>query len=304
MIDIREHIEPSHNDNRTLALNRAIKAATLSADSIYFPPGQYHFETPPDPIGVGITIKGDSGKTSSKLGTCLIIDYEESDNDGGFLTWDGKDSRTYKGAGGGLKDLTIMRLNDTSGGTAIKLICSDDKFYRVGWWTLSNVAVWAGGKSSFDRVMLVDGTAVGGDKLGAEGLRVVEIFGLMASSAKMSTVELRNAVHFRWFGGDVQAGPTVDPHKFPVGILIKGKSVDITILGVAIYGTLVLEEVEQLVYSGTCKWLKLGTKEELLKRKMTGTDKGKVKRCIIDAVGCDKVEDYTLPRDEIILRRV
>lgn len=275
MIDIRPFHEPSHGNDWTLALNAAIDAATPLGESIQFPAGRFHFKSRPKPMGCGIFLRGDAGITSAKLGTMLVADYDESDPEAGFFTWDGTDTRTYKGSGGGISGMSLYRLDGSSGGVAIKLVCTNNTTFRAGWWSLSNVAVLAENKSTWDHCFIADGNAVP-----KEGIRWLNLQGFMASSAKRETVWLRNVIHLNWNGGQVQGGHTVDPHANPVGVLIEGKDSQDIILSCAVYGTLDIRECEQFMFNGLAKWIKLAGGH-------------KVRRGIINAVGCDKLDDNT-----------
>lgn len=283
MIDIVPFHSPSHGNDWTPALNAAIDAATPKGESIQFPAGWLRFYSQPKPMGCGIFLRGDAGITSAKLGTCLVAMYDEPDPEAGFLTWDGSDPRTYKGSGGGISNLTIYKIGDRLhspvGGTAIKVVCTNDKEHRAGWWALDTVAVLAEDPrkiSVWDHIFVADGM-----KVKREGIRQIWLNNFMCSGARDHVVDLRNVLHLKWTNGEVQGGPTQDPHTLPAGIRITGRdSQNHYYGGVSCWDTLDIQECKELVWYGKAQWIKIA-------------GGGKVKRGIINAVGCDMLKDDT-----------
>jgi hypothetical protein len=281
MIDLTDY--PGVQTDCTIAFNRALRDASAKGETIRFPPGRLLFRSRPNPMGCGIFLQGEGGITSAKLGTMVLVDYDEPDPEKGFFTWDGTDPRGYKGTGGGIAGMSLYRLGGTSGGTALRLTCTNNKEYRAGWWSLQNVAVLAENKSTWDHCLYADGT-----KVGPEGIRWLNLQGFMASGAINGSVVLDTVLHFNWNGGQVQGGHTVDPHQKAVGVYILGKSQDIHLSGVSIYGNLNIHECEQFTFTGLAKWIWL---EGL----------GRVRRGIINAVGCDRLENNATPTADKVL---
>lgn len=250
MIHIQPFIEPSHNGNMTLALDAAVAAALPKAEAVYIPAGWHRFLTPPRPIGGGVTIRGESGLTTAHTGTCLVVQYSEPAPEAGFLTWDGTDPRGYKGTGGGVRDLTIYKYGNFRGGCALVVKPANHTNYRSGMWTLDNVAVISENQGLWDRIFLADGSNIppnngnGGDV----GIRVVTLKNFFASGANVCTVELRNAVHVSWVGGQVQRGPATTTT--PATLKVSGTDSQDLDLRVSVYGLLHLERCKIFDFSG------------------------------------------------------
>lgn len=264
-------------NNWTPAFNRAIARAAQLGQAIRFPAGWLEFHQPPDPMGAGITLEGDSGITSAKTGTCCVAAYTELDPEEGFFTWDGSDERTYKGTGGGIRNMTIYKFGDGKhspiGGTAIRLRCVDGNKFRAGWWILQNVAVLSEDSrklSVWDHIFVADGLNVPRH----EGIRQIWLNNFLCSGARSHVVDLRNVRHMKWNLGEIQAGPTQDPHTAPAGLRITGPdSQNHFYSGVGCWDTLDIQDCREFAYYGKAQWLQIGKK---------------CRRGIIQVFGCDK----------------
>ncbi len=287
MLDITPYISPSHHGDTTLALNDAVADALEKAQSIYFPAGWYLFLTKPKPIGGGITIKGESGLTSAHTGTCLVVRYNETNPEAGFLTWDGTDPRGYKGTGGGVRDLTIYKYGAFHGGCALVVKPANNTDHRSGMWTINNVAVISENGGLWDRILLADGTNIPPQYPLGMGVRVISIDNFFASGAAICNCEFRNVVHVSWQTGQVQQGSAPTNNR----AVLKFTGIDtqdVQIHGVSVYGILHLEQCKQFCFDGLASFIIIDGGQ-----KVTGG--------IITAVGNQRITNNTQPQDNVIL---
>lgn len=287
MIFLNDYRRSEDGSNWTPAFNRALIAAAPLGQAIRFPAGRLHFMSPPNPMGCGIYLEGEGGITSAKTGTCCIAAYEEIEPERGFFEWDGGDPRGYSGTGGGIRGMTLYKIGGPKGGTAIKLRCINATEYRAGWWSLDNVAAISEAGSVWDHCFVADGRAVP-----RQGIRYLSLKGFMASGARNHVIDLRNVFHFKWVIGEVQSGPTQDPHTPPAGIRITGPdSQNIHISGVGIWDTLDIQECHSFKIDGLVKWVRIA-------------GEGKVRRGFVEVYGCDSMDDSTSPADMVHVRAV
>ncbi len=294
MLDIRQYIEPSHHGDTTPALDHAVSVAMPKAESVMIPAGWYLFNTRPKPIGGGVTICGESGLTTAHTGTCLVVRYNETDSENGFLTWDGSDpgpnGKGYRGTGGGVRDLTIYKYGNFHGGCALVVKCTNNDQFRAGMWTVENVAVISENGGLWDRILLADGSNIPHVDPKGMGVRTITLQNLFASGAAICNVEFRNAVHVAWNIGQVQQGPA--PTTSQAMVKVTGVDTqDIHFTDVSVYGLLYFDQCEQFTFKGLCSRILI--------------DGGnKVKRGIIQAVGVQRYTNNATPEDHVILTAV
>jgi Pectate lyase superfamily protein len=189
--------------DNTAALNAAKVAASPTGGIIFFPPGQFLFNSAPAVFADGIRIKGSGAGTTPGLGTTFLVNYNESTAANGFLTWNGSDASTSKGTPNGISDVTILKYNSHTGGTALKFVALDSAgIFRASWNYIQNVIIGAStGTPTWNKGIILDGSLC--TVAGGQGLRDTFINNLAIAQTidTNHSLYINNAVHVFWQGG-------------------------------------------------------------------------------------------------------
>lgn len=234
--------------DETDAFHEAIAAAAPRSTTLAFPPGTYRFARRPDPIPVGLRLAGAGSCGSTPgMGTYLVADYDETDREAGFLTWDGSHPSGFRGTGGGIIDVVLYKAGDRSGGAALKFTGADDT-HRAGYSFLSNLLVT--GKGTWDSGLLVDGSHL--TTPGGLGVRTIHVQNLNVARTTRpgASVLLRGATHFYWFGGQIMPVGVANR----TGLLVTGspncESSNLHIMGVNVLEDLTFDHANTFLFFG------------------------------------------------------
>jgi hypothetical protein len=226
-------------------------AAPVELQTLQLPGGKCRFASAPKPIPAGIKILG----IANRNGTWLIADYNEPVPENGFLTWNASFRESGSGIGGGLEHVHISKGSAKIGGTALKVTGQDDA-HRSGFILFNDIYINSafGAPGYWHHHLVADGTCC--TTSGSNGVRDVMLtnfhFAQSRPPREAESILIINAVHVHIVNGVIfssQAG----------GIKIMGLSAghnelsdDVLISNVQVEGTLILDGVEGLVFSG---WL-------------------------------------------------
>lgn len=234
------------------AFNAAIAATNSNSGGvIYFPRGQWRMSAKPNSIGVGTWIEGEGAGSTPGFGTYIIADYNEVTATNGFLTWDGS-FVAAGGTGGGLRNCTVYKAANRTGGTGVKLTGADDN-HRAGWWRADHVLISGAQPATagtWSHCLRVDGQ--NNSTAGTQGIRDLVFIDLWCCNATVTdqAVVLNNAAKCDWYGGEVfQAGGST------AGITITGtggvspsalNSTEV-ILSLTLSGNVVLDQCNNVI---------------------------------------------------------
>ena len=175
-----------------------------------------------------------SQRSNSAYGT-TFVHYGAGD----CFVWDGSGAANA-GTGGGLKDCLIVKADGHQGGTAIKVIATDDD-HRPGEMVFDNVLVYGVGRTPgkfgmgglWSRCAVFDRTAC--NTAGARGVRSIHLRKLRCAEAMIAneTVLTNQVTHFFSFGLAVDKGDAMVAQ----GVTLKGINDGIYICGSSISGT-------------------------------------------------------------------
>jgi len=224
--------------------------APVELRTIQLPTGKCRFASAPRVIPAGIKIIGNGNRN----GTWLIADYNESNHQNGFLTWDGSFRLLGGGAGGGLEHLHISKGSGKVGGTAIRIAGIDDG-HRASFMVFDDLYINSafGAPGYWHHHLIADGRCCTAE--GSNGIRDIILNNFHFGQSKPpdgASILIFNGVHFYITNGLIFASDGG-------GIRISGQdgadnhmSHDILITNVNILGTLYIEHADGIVYSG---WL-------------------------------------------------
>jgi hypothetical protein len=178
----------STNFSDTAFDNAVAVSAQASQATILFFNGQYKFQTEIT-IGYGIRVIGTGSQgTTDPYGTVFM-----HNSNGNFLTWDGAGAN-FRGTGGGLFNVTVLKGNGFSGGIGIYLFATSSD-QRPGEMMLQNVLVFGTGTGLWAKAIEVDGRNA--NTAGARGVRTVHFDKVRVADCTTNNqyVHLRQAVH-------------------------------------------------------------------------------------------------------------
>lgn len=168
----------------TPALNRALVASCSGAERfIKFDAGEYSFYSQPDPIGCGISLKG-----QGEWITWLIRWY----NEGEFLTF-------YGPYGGGARDLAVFAGRGTYGGVAVHVRA--DETTATGNQVFRDIVI--SGYGTWTLPLFLDGWQ---RTTAPAGVRTVMLNNVKVFNATWWAVEWWGAIGCEWFGGGAWQG--------------------------------------------------------------------------------------------------
>lgn len=161
--------------------------------------GDYKF-TGKTTITQGVPLLG-SGAQGSTEGYGTVLKHFSN---GDFLEWNGNGADSA-GTGGGARDLLIQKASGQAGGTAIKLLATDDA-HRPGECVYSNILIAAdrsGTPGTWERGFVIDGSACDTD--GARGVRSTLLIKTRVANVTTAgeSYLFKNATHL--FGLGLQA---------------------------------------------------------------------------------------------------
>lgn len=163
--------------DNTPALNAAIAYCNANGQykTIKLRATTYYFSSKPSVINAqGIILRG-----ISMSETALIVNYNEADNNTGFITFQGAGSN-----GGGLVDLSIYKAAGKTGGTLVALIANAAE--EAGFHSIERVTMsTAGAGADYFQCLLVNGAA--NQLPGGQGLRDLMIKDIFLFTALTST---------------------------------------------------------------------------------------------------------------------
>lgn len=212
----------------TALANAVLVSASANQATIKFDHGQYRF-TGTTTIGYGIMIEGPGSQGSTEpYGTVFM-----HEGAGNFLLWDGNGA-DFRGTGGGLKNVLILKKTGTSGGDAIKLLATSDN-RRPGEMFFENVLIYGQGSGVWARGLHIDGTAA--NTPGSKGVRSVVLnkFRVADCSTALQYINLNQAVHFTGTHVQIDQGSNGNAS---IGVSITGDSDNVSFLGAVINGEL------------------------------------------------------------------
>ena len=239
------------------AFEAAAREASERSLSIYFPCGVFRFARKPASLATGIRLSGcGSVGSNDQYGSNLIVDYDETQPEAGFLTWDGSfgkvEGKCCAGTGGGIDHLVIVKAAHRHGGTAIKVTGSEDN-YRAGFFNINDVIVHANGDGSWAHDLVLDGSCC--KTPNSQGVRDIHISDFFAAQAisGAEAVLFKNASQVFWHGGIVFPAKAASSS----GLTITGlpetpylNSTNIFISDVYMAGDMVIDNARNVTFSG------------------------------------------------------
>lgn len=265
--------------------DRGPAAAPVELQTIQLPPGKCVFASAPKPVPAGIKILGNANRN----GTWLIADYNETAPENGFLTWNGSFKALGSGAGGGLEHVHISKGSGKTGGTAIKLMGSDDT-HRAAFMVFNDLYINSsfGAPGFWHHHFVADGGCC--TTKGSNGVRDIILtnfhFGQSQPPQEGDSILIRNTVHFYVSNGLIFTSPKGGIHVTGMDAAENHSSHDVLISNVNIEGSLIFENVVGATYSG---WLagRLATTATATKCYIAGIVEG----AIDNAGACDLSTD-------------
>jgi len=170
--------------DNTPALNAAIAA---SDREIVFGRGQYRFDSRPNAIPFGMTIRG-----AGMSATTITKNYLATSAYQGFLTWTGAAGEF----GGGIQDVQIRA--DVAGGSAV-VLTGTDQTHRASVMDFKNL--WISGLVKWDLGFVVLGTNITDPTNG--GVRDISVTNLYVFECNGNAVEAWAAKNFWITGGQL-----------------------------------------------------------------------------------------------------
>jgi len=225
--------------------------APLELQTVVLPAGKCRFAAAPKPIPAGVKIVGNQNRN----GTWLIADYNETNPNAGFLTWDGSFRTAGSGNGGGLESLHISKGSGKTGGSAIKLAGTDDA-HRVGFMVFNDLYINSafGAPGYWHRDFFIDGSCC--TTQGSNGVRDVVLtnfhFGQSQPPDEGGTILVLNGVHVYMSNGLVFTSQRGGIHITGLDNSDNRSSHDVLMSNVNIEGSLIVEKAQGVSYSG---WL-------------------------------------------------
>lgn len=266
-INIRDYIGLVSGGSWTAAFNQALIDAVASGTrTIYFPyvvsdnAGNYNFNTKPNVIGAGITLRGENPRQF------LVRNYAPTGAAGSvessFLVWDGSANPAdpNQNKGGGIVNLGLGAGNGTSGGAAIQI--TGTTTYRPGYMDFENVVVSVpnGSTGTWGFGLLIKGQGI--TTSGSQGIRDVSFRNLYIFRCTGEPIQVTNGVHIFFENLTVVDGGAgnADP-----GVRINGggttlsNSTQVYITNADIEGTLYLVDCSRVVCTGFLNRISTGT---------------------------------------------
>lgn len=235
-LHLEDYYEEADGTDWLPAMNRAITASAANRDEeILLPPEKLRFSGAVT-FTRGTVLIG-TGNVGSNLdcGTVLQADFDTDD----FLTWSGATS--YKGTGGGLRNLKIAAAMSRLPGDAIKITGSGPS-NRAGYMDFERVFLYVGSDAgTFGTGFNMDGQAI--TTPGSAGVRDIFMRNVNIAGCRDYAMEIRNVVHL--FCNGVQTIPSAGRGD----VVIANASTDVVFIG-SIWGTLTLGECSELLIAG------------------------------------------------------
>jgi hypothetical protein len=281
-------------------------AAPIELQTLQLPGGKCRFASAPKFIPAGIKILGNANRN----GTWLIADYNEVAPQNGFLTWDGSFRAMGSGLGGGLQHVHISKGSGKTGGTAIKLVGSDDN-HRAGFMLFEDIFINSvfGAAGFWHHHFIIDGSCCTTN--GSNGVRDIILndfhFGQSEPPQTGDSILIRNAVHVYLSNGLIFTSPKGGIHVTGVDAAENRSSHDVLISNVNIEGSLTFENVKGATYNG---WLagKLVTTPTATKCYISGVIEGAIENAGECGLSTDKEtmvsEVLTSPSDDVAGRLI
>lgn len=191
--------DPTGVSSNTTALNSAIATCTATQSyPIYFPCGQYLFNSAPAALPNGGVILG-----AGSACVTLVANYNEATDVNGFFTWDGHVTSGGQGGLIAIKGVLISKGSTNTGGTALKFTGSSCSV-RASFITIDDVQVtntFGTGSGFWHHSLIADGSNC--TTAGTQGVRDFSIHNAYFAGAKSSAaatftnfaVVFWNAVH-------------------------------------------------------------------------------------------------------------
>lgn len=176
----------------TAAIQAAVTAAIAASHAtVVFPPGGYKV-TGTITIGEGVVLMGQGSQGSTESFGVSITHYSNSD----LFKFDGSGT-DFRGTGGGVKNMLLLKATGYSGGSAIYCYATSDN-KRPGEMLSENVLIYGIGTGLWSTPIKIDGANA--NTAGARGVRTTVWIKCRASSASLYGWHLKQATHFYAFG--------------------------------------------------------------------------------------------------------
>lgn len=178
----------SGTDNKA-AMDKAINAAAQKGGILYIPAGRYNFESKPNALYNGITIR-----CVDQRNTVLVRKYSEATAGQGFIDMDVAHAAdtTASNSGGGIENCTLYAETATTGGSAVNIQSSaatGQGFIRVDRMYITGVGSWNYG-------VRMDGSLKTSDPEGVRGVWVNDTFVFQADLISYLALGF-NHIHIR-----------------------------------------------------------------------------------------------------------
>jgi hypothetical protein len=179
-----------------------VLATQLNLGGLRFRNGQYQFKTAPNPITVGLHLKG-GGHSSSFThgGTVFMRDFSQSSGEI-FLGWDGTGDPNNS-TGGGIDGISVWAGEGTTGGRAIRLYATSDTA-RPGYMEFRNLLVAGYVNGTWTYAFEIDGANC--TTSGSQGLRDTHMSNVWLSGATSVTCLFGNATQTTLDGLNIVTG--------------------------------------------------------------------------------------------------
>lgn len=213
------------------AFTNAVRAAEAGFnETVEVPEGTYRI-TGTVTIHGGVKLRGRGSSGSTPGGGASIM----HESNGDCFVWDGNGT-AFKGTGGGLMHVTIIKQTGFAGGRAVFVLATDDN-HRPSEFMFQDVLIYGTGTGTWSIPFHIDGTAC--NTPGAKGVRDVGIFKLRVASGSTNFkyIYINQGVHVH--GSYIQidtANGTGTP-----GMTIEGDSTAVCLSAIEINGTVVID---------------------------------------------------------------
>lgn len=169
----------------------ATYAISASHATVVFTPGDYKI-TGTITIGEGVVLMGQGSQGSTQSYGVSITHYSNSD----LFKFDGSGT-DFRGTGGGVRNMLLLKANGYSGGSAIYCYATSDN-KRPGEMLFENVLIYGTGTGLWSTPIKIDGSAA--NTAGARGVRTTVWIKCRTSSASLYGWHLKQVTHFYAFG--------------------------------------------------------------------------------------------------------
>jgi hypothetical protein len=183
----------SSNTDNTKAWGRMLEhCAAKGLRHVEILPGNYLFNSRPEPIPIGLTIEGGSQGLSR-----LVRAYQPGSDDEPFLHWTGESGDR----GGGLRDLMLVIGDDTTRGRMVYLSGKDTN-HRPQWMRFDSIAIngsTPNGNGRCWRTFEINGSNIA--EQGTQGIRDISVWDCWLYRGTDSVLHISNGTQFDMRGG-------------------------------------------------------------------------------------------------------